>query len=375
MFLRVFLAIALFIIIAVGLGYTKYTQIQTQMALHADFQLPAEAVTMVEAQPQKWESTIRIIGTLAPSQGVMVSTEEPGKIVKLNFDSGTSAKQGDVLVQLDTSVEEAQLASILARMELARTNMARARKLREQNANSQSEVDDASSQLKQAEADAGALKATIQRKTIVSPFNGRTGMRLVNLGQYLAPGASIVPLQALDKLYLNFNIPQQQITLVQLGQKVRFTVDSFAGKVFDATITAVSPEMDNSTRSVPLQATVANGDETLRPGMFAQVELVSNDTFQAITLPASAIGYSSIGTSVFVIGQMKDPKGNSYLGVHQEFVKLGPTRGDQVAILEGIKPGDKIVTSGVFKLRPGSAVTINNSVAPSNSSAPKPTDT
>jgi membrane fusion protein (multidrug efflux system) len=197
---------------------------------------------------------------------------------------------------------------------------------------------------------------------------------MINLGQYLPAGTAVVELQALDPIYVNFTLPQRQVSNVMAGQPVRLTVDAFNGQSFDGQISAISPQVDDSTRSLKIQATLPNTDEKLRPGMFANVSVVQPDEAKVITLPSTAINYAPYGDSVYVVEKMKDPKGAEYLGVRQQTVKLGANRGDQVAVLEGVRLGEEVVTSGLFKLRPNAAVSVNNDVQPSNNPAPQPSN-
>jgi membrane fusion protein, multidrug efflux system len=281
---------------------------------------------------------------------------------------------GAVLVQLDTRQEQAQLAAAEAQRDLTRLNYDRMQALIGEDAVSRAEYDRAAAEHKQAEARIGEIRAVIERKTIRAPFSGLLGIRQVNLGQYLAGGDPVVPLQSLNPIYVNFGVPQQAATTLGSGRRVRVTA-SDAGEL-DATgrVTAVNAVVDETTRNVQVQATLANPEYKLRPGMFVQTQLLLGTTQAVTALPASAISYAPYGNSVFVVTDLKTPEGRAYRGVRQHVVKLGEARGDQVAVLSGLKPGDEVVTSGVFKLRNGSAVTVNNTVQPSNSPAPKPED-
>jgi len=278
-----------------------------------------------------------------------------------------------VLVRLDTRQERAQLAAAEAQRELTRVALDRQKGLLAQGITSQAAYDQAAAEFKQADAGVGEIKATIDRKTIRAPFAGTLGIRLVNLGEYLAGGAPIVPLQSLQPAYVEFSVPQQELRGLRVGGVVRATSDGFNGLESGA-VTAIDSVVDPSTRNVRVQATFANRGGRLRPGMFVETKLEQGKRMPVITLPASAISYAPFGDSVFIVENVKAADGKSYRGVRQQFVKLGASRGDQVAVLSGVKPGEEVVTSGVFKLRPGSAVLVNNSVQPSNSSAPKPED-
>jgi membrane fusion protein, multidrug efflux system len=239
---------------------------------------------------------------------------------------------------------------------------------------SRAEYDRAAAEQKQADARIGEIKATIERKTIRAPFSGILGIRQVNLGQYLAGGDPVVPLQALNPIYVNFGVPQQDASAVRVGRRVQVTTEDLAGTEFVGRVTAINSVVDEATRNVQVQATLPNPGGRLRPGMFVQTHLSVGASRSVVALPASAINYAPYGDSVFVVTDLKDPNGKPYRGVRQQVVKLGGGRGDQIAVLTGIKPGEEVVTSGVFKLRNGAAVHVNNKVQPSNKQAPRLTD-
>jgi membrane fusion protein (multidrug efflux system) len=359
-----------------ALGFVKFRQIQTAIAQGAAFQPPPEAVTTIVAAEETWSATLDAIGTVAALQGVTVSADLPGTVDRIAFDSGRSVRQGEVLVELDTRQERAQLAAVEAERELARLNFERMRGLLNERVVSQAEYDRATAEQKQAEARVGEIRAAIERKTIRAPFAGILGIRQVNLGQYLAGGDAIVSLQSLNPIYANFGVPQQEAGQVRIGRTVRVTAGNSTGAdgAFSGRVTAIDSRVDEATRNVQVQATLANPDGTLRPGMFVQTQLTTGAGRSVIALPGSAISYAPYGDSVFVVTDLNDPNGRPYRGVRQEFVKLGSGRGDQVAVVTGVKPGDEIVTSGVFKLRNGAAVQVNNTIQPGNNPAPKPED-
>jgi membrane fusion protein (multidrug efflux system) len=239
---------------------------------------------------------------------------------------------------------------------------------------SKAEFDRATADQKQSEARVGEMRAAIDRKTIRAPFPGILGLRQVNLGQYLSAGDPVVQLQSLDPIHVNFGVPQQAVQRVRAGREVRITAGDLAGAVFTGRVTALDSTVNESTRNVQVQATLSNPGGKLRPGMFVQAEVVLGVSQPVVALPASAISYAPFGDSVFIVGEMKGPDGKPYRGVRQQFVKLGAARGDQVAVQSGVKPGEEVVTSGVFKLRTGAAVFVNNNVQPGNNPAPKPQD-
>ena len=368
---RMVLMLAATLIVIAVLGFVKFQQIQTAIAEGAAFQPPPEAVTTLVVEQAEWSSTIAAIGTLAAVQGVTVSADLPGVVERITFDSGRPVRQGEILAELDTRQERAQLAAIEAQRDLARINYERMKGLLSDRAISQAEFDRATAEHKQTDAQVGEIQAAIQRKTIRAPFSGVLGIRQVNLGQYLAAGDPLVSLQSLDPIYVNLGVPQQDVGQIRIGHRVRVTTTDVAGVDLVGRVTALDSIVNPETRNIQIQATLANPAGRLRPGMFVQTELSLGSSRTVIPVPASAISYAPFGDSVFVVGEIKGENGTTYRGVRQQFVKLGGTRGDQIAILSGIKAGDEIVTSGVFKLRNGAAVVINNKVQPANTAAPK----
>jgi len=356
------------------IGFVKYRRIQTAMAQSGSYQPPPEAVTTVIAQKEEWQGSLGAIGTVAAVNGVMVSADLPGVVQKIAFGSGDRVEAGQLLVQLDTRQEQAQLAAAAAKLELARMNLDRIRGLREQGINSQTEYDTAVAEQKQAEGVVGEIGATIERKTIHAPFSGVLGIRQVNLGQYLKSGDPIVQLQSHDPIYVNFDVPQQELARVRVGGPVSVTAEGPPSIELTGRITAIDSVVDESTRNVRVQATFENRQGRIRPGMFVTARALLDAKEPVIALPASAISYAPFGDSVFVVEDVKGPKGQSYRGVRQQFIKIGSARGDQVAVLSGISAGAEVVTSGVFKLRNGAAVAVNNATQPSNNPAPKPED-
>ena len=371
---RMIVMLAVMAALLAGLGFVKFRQIQAAGAQNANFQPPPEAVTTTVAQRETWPSTLNVIGTATAIQGVTVSADLPGTVVRITFESGKPVHAGDVLVELDTRQERAQLAAAEAQRDLARINFGRAQELVKQGVLARTEYDNTSAQQKATEAQVGEIRATIERKTIRAPFSGILGIRQVNLGQYLAAGQAIVPLQSLNPIYVNFGVPQQTAAQVRGGRTLRVTSDDLPGAEFTGRVTAVDSVINEATRNIQVQATLSNPNGKLRPGMFVQVQLVLGASRQAIALPASAINYAPYGDSVFVVTNLTDPKGKTYRGVRQQFVKVEGSRGDQVAVVSGVNAGDEVVTSGVFKLRNGAAVQVNNKVQPPNNPKPKPED-
>lgn len=369
---RMILTLVVLVAVVAALGFVKFRQIQVAIAQGAAFQPPPEAVTTIVAQQGEWPATLSAIGTVTAVQGVTVSADLPGIIDRIAFDSGTSVQQGDVLAQLDTRQERAQLVAVEAERDLARVDFARMQGLLDERVVSRAEYDRAMAEHRQTEARVEEIRAAIERKTIRAPFSGLLGIRQVNLGQYLSAGDAVVSLQSLNPIYVNFGLPQQSVGQVGPGRRVRITRNDVAGVEFTGRVTAIDSIVDEATRNVQVQATLANPDGRLRPGMFVEAEVVAGANRPVIALPASAISYAPYGDSVFVVTDLKGPDGQTYRGVRQQFVKLEGARGDQVAVVSGVKPGDEVATSGVFKLRNGAAVLVNNKVRPANDPAARP---
>jgi len=369
---RMLVMLTLTLLFVGALGFVKFKQIQTAIAQGAAYQPPPEAVTTIMAVQEQWPSTINAIGTMAAVRGVSVSADLPGIVDQVLFESGEAVREGQTLAILDTRQEQAQMAAAEAQRVLARLNFNRMQELLDQRVISKAEYDSATAQSRETEARVGEIRAAIERKTIRAPFSGILGIRQVNKGQYLAGGDPLVALQSLNPIYVNFGVPQQAMGQVLVGRSVRITIESLGNVTFDGRVTAIDSVVDSTTRNIQVQATLGNPDGKLRPGMFVQTEMVLGAHQPVIALPASAISYAPYGDSVFIVSDMKDDKGHTYRGVRQQIVKLGPARGDQIAVVSGIKSGDEIVTSGLFKLRNGAAVEVNNNVKPGNNSAPKP---
>ncbi|MDN5783004.1 MAG: efflux RND transporter periplasmic adaptor subunit, partial [Luteimonas sp.] len=298
-----------------------------------------------------------------------------GRVTVIGFESGALAKAGDVLLQLDTAGEDAQLASAKATAAEAGADVTRARALWKRNAVSRQELESAEARFKEAAARVDTIRALIAKKTIRAPFSGRLGLRLVNLGQILNVGDAIVSLQTLDPINVDFSITQQQVRHLNPGMRVRVTSDAVPGKIFEGEITAINPEVDPATRTVRVRARVANPEETLYAGMFAHVEVVLPETRSVLPIPATAVLYAPYGDSVFVVEQRKNEQGGATeLALRQQFVRLGQARGDFVDVADGLKAGERVVTSGVFKLRTGTAVVIDNTLTPRAELEPHPTE-
>jgi membrane fusion protein (multidrug efflux system) len=371
---RMILMLAAMAVLVGGLGFVKFRQVQDAMAQAAAFQLPPEAVTTIVAEQAKWPATLSAIGTIAAVQGVTVSADLPGIVDSIAFESGAPVSQGDLLVQLDTRQEQAQLAAVMAARDLARLNFDRMHGLVNEGAITRVDYDRAEAEQKQTEARVDEIRAIIARKTIRAPFSGILGIRQVNLGQYLSGGDPVVSLQSLDPIHVNFSVPQQNGGQNLVGRNVRITTEDLAGVEFLGRVTAINAIVDEATRNIQVQATLSNPRSVLRPGMFVETEVVLGANRSFVTVPASAISYAPYGDSVFVVTDLNDANGQTYRGVRQQFVKLGASRGDQIVVLSGLKAGEEVVSSGVFKLRNGAAILVNNKVQPANQPTPKPED-
>jgi len=349
------------------LAGVKAWQIHALVAAGQAFAQAPETVASAVAHEEQWPNTFTAVGSISAKQGVTVSPEIAGTVSEIDFESGALANKGDLLVRLDTSSEEAQLRAVEAQVELARLNAERNRQLRTNNTVSQAEVDASDATLKQKQADADAIRATIAKKNIRAPFAGQLGIRLVNLGQLLDVGKPVVSLQSLTPVYCDFSLPQQDLASLRTGLNVRITTDTYPGQTFEGTLTAINPDLDPVTRSVQLQATLENADQRLRPGMFVRVEVILPEQQTVLAIPATAILSEPFGDSVYVIQST-----NAALVVHQQFVHTGRVHGDFISVESGLKAGDRVVSAGLFKLHNGTSVQENNADTPKPSLSPNP---
>ena len=367
---RILIVVIGVVILIAALSAVKALQIRAMIDQGKKFVPPPETVTTASASSESWETTLTAVGSLAAVQGVTVAAELSGKVVHIAFEPGAPVKKGDLLIRQDTSSEEAQLPGAVAQANQTRTALERDAKMLEENIISQAQYDASVANHEKAKAEADNLRATIGKKTIRAPFSGRLGIRQVNLGQILKEGDPIVTLQSLDPIYVNFTLPQQELARLRTGLPVRVTSDAMPGRTIEGRITAVNPLVDAETRNVQLQATVANREERLRPGMFVNVAVGLPARRNVIAIPAAAVLYAPYGDSVFVVGNDNTGKGGKVL--RQQFVRLGEKRGDFVAVTHGLKEGENIVSTGVFKLRNGQAVVVDNRLAPKFQKAPRP---
>lgn len=326
---------------------------------------PPEVVATAVAAEATWETTLPAVGSVETSKGVTLSVEVPGVVTALRFESGDVVKRGDVLLELEAKVERSQLAAALARKQLAEQNLARNKQLVATGALAGAQLESDEATLKSATADAAALQAIISRKTLTAPFGGKLGIRAVNLGQYLSPGTTVTTLETTETQFVDFTLPQQRLGDVSIGNPVRI---GLAGGTVDGKIAAIDPTVDPVTRSLKLRAEVPDPEKKLRPGMFVEVAVVLPTKRTVIAIPITAIVHASYGDSVFVVEPGKDGKKIA----RQQFVRTGETRGDFVAIEQGVKSGQEVVVSGAFKLRNNAPITVNNAVKPAPSVAPQP---
>jgi membrane fusion protein (multidrug efflux system) len=357
-------ALLVMLAVTVVLGGIKFLQIRSAIRQHSKFSPPPEAVTTSVVKLESWRDTFTTVGSFAAVKGAMLGTQEAGNVVRVVFDSGARVVEGQVLLELDRSVEEANLQGALARLELAKQNLARAQTLKSQSAVSLANYEEAQARVKQSEAEARSIRGIIERKTILAPFSGRAGIRAVNVGQYVTAGTPLVPLYAVDPIHFNFAVPQQVApTLRDSKEQVRITVDAFPGRVFLGEVTAINPNINEITRSVDVQATIPNPSEEILPGMFGEVSIELGAAKEVAAIPVSSVQYAPYGNSVFVVERASSEQAAQGITqgaptVRQQIVQLGAKRGDFVAVTHGLSTGDEIVTLGSFKLRPGAAIAI-----------------
>lgn len=355
----------------VGFNMFKAYKIREFMAAAP---VPTATVTAMKADFQSWQPRLTAVGTLRAVRGVDVTTEIAGLVRNMNVKSGQDVKSGDVLAQLNAESDIALLRSLEAAAELAGTVYERDKQLLEAEVISKAQVDADAADVKVKRAQVAQQAALVEKKTLRAPFAGKVGITTVNPGQYLNPGDKLVTLQAIDPIYVDFSLPQQQLPMVSIGQSVTLVADAYKGQTFVGKISAINPKIDQNTRNVQVEAIVPNAKRLLLPGMFASVNVDSGGEQRYLTLPQTAITYNPYGDTVFVVkpSDKKDAKGNAMLVAQQVFVTTGATRGDQVAIVKGIEAGTDVVTSGQVKLKNGSPIAIDNTVQPANNPSPTP---
>lgn len=367
------IAAGLFVVILLLVGI-KAGQIVTMVRAGDSFAPPPESVTSAKVEAVEWEQARASVASLVAQRGVTLSAELPGVVREIAFASGSAVQRGAVLVKLDISTEEAQLEAALAEQSLAKLNLNRVRSLRRQESTTQADLDAAEARNKQAQAAVAGLRATIAKKTIRAPFDGRISIRQVELGQVLAPGTAIASLQSVSPIHADLWLPQGALATITAGQKARLRTDAFPGQTWEGQVETINPEVDPATRNVRIRTTFPNADGRLRPGMFGRVEVVAPQKRPALVIPATAVMFAPYGDSVFVIEKPKDAPADAPNVATQKFVRLGERRGDFVAVASGLAAGETVVSTGAFKLRNGMPVVVNNALAPDAQVAPNPTD-
>lgn len=378
-------------------GLIKFVSIKHMMARFASMKPPAVSVSAARARTVAWHPSIKAIGSITAVNGVNVSSELSGKVVRIDFQSGDTVKKGQLLVQLDDSQEQALLRQYQAQEALNKSNFERALSLRKKNLNSKQDLDNARTQYEMSQAQVSQEQAVIAKKAIRAPFAGVVGIRQINLGQYVNAGTTIVNLEQLDPLYATFTLPQADVPRLRLKQAVELQVDGYPDKTFKGTLSAINPAVNSQSRMLQAQATLPNPEHLLRPGMFANIEVLGEQSTQVIVVPSTAVTYSLYGDSVYVLERQKNasPPAKTAAGagsaaqaatgvaatsaatagtasgpagkeqqeytVKQVFVQVGQTRDGLVAVT-GVKAGMLVVTAGQIKLHPGSTAVINNSV-------------
>ena len=360
------------VVLLVGI---KGLQISKMMAAAKAMTPPPQTVSSAEVREENWAPVLLAIGSVSAVQGAIIAAELGGVVSEIKFENGGVAKKGDVIMKLDASQEEALLRSAEAEAELARTDLERTQGLASQKVVSKAELDAAESKFRRLTAIVDQMRSNIRKKTLVAPFDGHVGIRQVNVGQMINAGQQVVALTSLDPVYVDFALPQQHLAQLSQGLEVHVRSDAVPGREFKGKLTAINSMVDTVTRNVSVQATLENADHVLRPGMFAKAEVVLPEKSSALVIPGSAVSYAPYGDSVFVIEKKKDEKtGKETQVIRQQFVRIGEARGDFVSVTEGLKAGETVVGTGVFKLRNGMAVTINNDLAPKPQVNPTPVD-
>lgn len=364
----ILMLLAMTLIVGGVIGYKLFGRHMMSVAF-ATQKPPPVAVSTTEAREMAWQPSLHAVGSFVATQGIMVSAQLDAAVTAIAFESGSTVVAGQLLVQQDVSTEVATLESSEAAVTLATLNLDRAKDLRAHDSNTQSDLDAATATYRQAHAAVAAIRSMIEKKTIRAPFAGQAGIRLVNLGQFLRSGAAIVPLQALDPIFFNFTLPQQNAASLARGQSITVAVDAFPGEAFTGTISAINPNVDEATRSLQVQATLQNPGGRLQPGMFGTAEVQLPVVEQVVTVPLTAIVYNPYGNAVYIVEP--PAKDTAERTVRQQFVQLGAKRGDQVAIAKGVRAGAVVVTAGQLKLRNGATIIVNNTVATADSPAPR----
>jgi membrane fusion protein, multidrug efflux system len=370
---RWLITIGALLLVFLVLAGIKTLQIVSMVKAGKTMVPPPESVTAVQVQATEWRPVRTAVGTLVAVRSVTLSAELVGAVREIAFENGSLVKKGQILVRQDTSTEEAQLQGALADEALAKLTLERSQRLRKDQVNTQVELEAAQARALQTKAVVDNLRATIAKKIVRAPFDGRVGIRQVELGQVLSAGTPIVSLQMVTPIYAEFQLPQQALADVKLGQKVTVKVDVFPDSTWEGTITTVNPEVDPATRNVRMRATVENEDGRLTPGMYASVEVYANHLEPVLIVPATSVLFAPYGDSVYTLEQTKGADGKTALIAKQRFVRVGERRGDFAAVVSGLKAGETVVSNGAFKVKNGMSVAVKNDSAPAQL-APAPTD-
>ena len=366
---------AIFGVLALFLALADVKAFQFRKMGASPMTMPPTTVSSAVVKEEDWAPTLSAVGSISAVQGAIVSTELGGIVSGVGFQSGSEAKKGEVLLKLDSSSEEALLHTAEADLELARANLQRERDLAARKVVSKQELDAAESTFGQKQGTVDNMRAFIAKKQVRAPFDGQLGIRQVNVGQMINSGQQVVSLQALDPVYVDFALPQQELSKLAPGLEALVRTDAVPGREFKGKLTALNSMVDTVTRNVTLQATLENPDHALKPGMFVKINIALPEKGKTLVIPGSAVSYAPYGDSVFVIDKKKDPKtGKETQTLRQAFVRVGEARGDFVSVTQGLKAGDEVVSTGVFKLRNGMPVTINNDLAPKPQMNPTPAD-
>lgn len=368
----IFIAIGVVVLLVAVLGGIKASQIGAMIAAGESFEPPPQAVTTAEVREVQWSAELTAVGTLVAVQGVTVSTEVPGTVKAIRFDSGDMVDEGDLLVRLDTSIERAELAAAMATAQLANAELRRRRNLPPAGAVSQADLDAAAARATEAAAAVANVRAVIAKKTIRAPFGGRLGIRKIDLGEVLQPGTPIVSLQSADPIYAEFSLPQQALSRIDEGHAVSISTDAFPNDTWRGVVDVVDVEVDRDTRNFTVRAVVENPDGRLRPGMFVDVRVLGPQLRDLLVIPASAVLFAPYGDSVYVTKEEVDEGGDTRTTVEQVFVRLGERRGDLVVVTSGLNTGNEVVSTGAFKLQNGTSILVRNDLAPDAKSDPNP---
>jgi membrane fusion protein, multidrug efflux system len=363
-YLRILIAIVGAVAVLTALGTIKGLQINRMVAQGKALKPPPQTITSATVNHRKWETTFSAVGSLKAVQGVMVSAELSGKVSRIAFKPGKMVSAGQILLTQDTSEEKARLRAAQSGLKLARKNLDRVRLLHTEKVVSDSDYDQRRAEYDQAMAALDNIHAIIAKKTIRAPFSGRLGIRRINLGEVLEPGQAIVSLQSMDPIFVNFQLPQQELPKLKPGLVVRAITDAEETEAFEGVITAIDPDVDSMTRNIKIQATLNNSKERLRPGMYINVSVVLPEKRSVLTIPATAILHAPYSDSVFIVAKEGQESDGKPLKLRQQFVQLGEKRGDFVSVEKGLQPGQMIAGTGIFKLRNGMEVVVDNQLSP-----------